>query len=89
MDNTTEIIQLRIKVALLEGRLNNLQSALMDVVQYEKQSRQEINDLIQKIKEEEEGIAKEAAAKLVQAIEQSKDIIKQEVIDEINNTTIY
>ena len=89
MDNTTEIIQLRIKVALLEGRLNNLQSALMDVVQYEKQSRQEINDLIQKIKEEEEGIAKEVAAKLVQAIEQSKNIIKQEVIAEINNTTIY
>ena len=83
MDAMSEILQLRVRVKLLETTVDGIHAIVKEMMAQDKEAYRELNVIINQIKDEERKLIEQTADNLGNKVKEIKDAIRQDVFNDV------
>ena len=83
MDAMSEILQLRVRVKLLETTVEGIHAIVKEMMAQDKEAYRELNVIINQIKDEERKLIEQTADNLGNKVKEIKDAIRQDVFNDV------
>ena len=83
MDAMSEILQLRVRVKLLETTVDGIHAIVKEMMAQDKEAYRELNVIINQIKDEERKLIEQTADNLGNKVKEIKDAIRHDVFNDV------